>query len=203
MKHISIPRLVACALFSAAVLVLPAAAGKDKGGSNGNQDSKSGAAQGDKGSQKPAHQAKQAHHEAPPGHTAKKAHDWQGQRGWQHGGAWRGHDNWKGARAAHWRNEHRTWAQRGGYGGYYVPGRDFERHFGPGHHFRMQGRPVIYQGYPRFSHQGHSFLLVDPYPETWKANWYASDDVYLVYHDGYYLHNRRHPGYPLAVMVVR
>jgi hypothetical protein len=64
--------------------------------------------------------------------------------------------------------------------------------------------PTIYLGYPRFSYGGYSFLLVDPWPEYWADNWYATDDVYIVYDDydnGYYLYNRRYPAIRLAISV--
>jgi hypothetical protein len=59
----------------------------------------------------------------------------------------------------------------------------------------------IYMGYPRFSYSGLAFMLVDPWPESWAENWYATDDVYIDYDDGYYLYNRRHPGVRLAIAV--
>jgi hypothetical protein len=65
----------------------------------------------------------------------------------------------------------------------------------------MHSRPTIYMGYPRFSYGGSSFLLVDPWPESWAEDWYATDDVYIDYDDGYYLYNRMHPGVRLAVTV--
>jgi hypothetical protein len=60
----------------------------------------------------------------------------------------------------------------------------------------------MYMGYPRFSYSGFSFMLLDPWPEYWEENWYQADDVYIDYDDGYYLHNRRHPGVRLAITVV-
>ena len=39
------------------------------------------------------------------------------------------------------------------------------------------------------------------WPEFWSDHWYANDDVYIDYNDGYYLHNRRHPGVSLAISV--
>lgn len=33
-------------------------------------------------------------------------------------------------------------------------------------------------------------MLVDPWPEYWPMNWYAADDVYVGYNNGYYLYNR-------------
>jgi hypothetical protein len=64
------------------------------------------------------------------------------------------------------------------------------------------GSPTIYMGYPRFSYGGFSFMLLDPWPESWAANWYSADDVYIDYNDGYYLYNRRYPGVGLALTVV-
>jgi hypothetical protein len=65
----------------------------------------------------------------------------------------------------------------------------------------MHSRPTIYMGYPRFSYGGFSFMLVDPWPESWAENWYATDDLYIDYDDGYYLYNRRYPDVRLAVAV--
>jgi hypothetical protein len=44
-------------------------------------------------------------------------------------------------------------------------------------------------------------MLVDPWPEYWAENWYATDDVYIAYDNGYYLYDRRHPGVGLAITV--
>jgi len=60
----------------------------------------------------------------------------------------------------------------------------------------------MYMGYPRFAYGGYSFMLLDPWPGSWRTDWYASDNVYIDYSDGYYLHDRRHPGISLAVTVV-
>jgi hypothetical protein len=57
-------------------------------------------------------------------------------------------------------------------------------------------------GYPRFTYQGYSFLMVDPWPEYWPENWYQTDDVYVDYDDGYYLYNRRNPGFRLAITLI-
>jgi hypothetical protein len=100
-----------------------------------------------------------------------------------------------------WNTDHRTWAQRGGYGGFYIPEARFSLSFGDQHWFRMGSRPSMYLGYPRFDYGGYSFLLVDPWPEYWGDDWYANDDVYIDYDDGYYLYNRRYPGVGLAVMI--
>ena len=59
----------------------------------------------------------------------------------------------------------------------------------------------MYMGYPRFSYGGFWFMLVDPWPGTWAENWYAMDDVYIVYDNGYYLCNRAYPGFNLAITV--
>ena len=136
-----------------------------------------------------------------PQRTQQQAVAWQQQRGWAGNGAWQGHGSLQQDRAQNWAGQHRTWAQRGGYGGYYIPQDRFSLSFGSGHWFRM-GSPTIYMGYPRFSYGGFSFMLLDPWPEYWAENWYSTDDVYIGYDDGYYLYNRRYPGVGLALTVV-
>ncbi|MBL0156195.1 MAG: hypothetical protein IPP47_03650 [Bryobacterales bacterium] len=132
----------------------------------------------------------------------QQARAWQERRGWaQQGGGWQGRGTWEQGRARRWESEHRSWAQRGGYGGYYIPQSSFSLNFGSQNSFRMQGRPTMYMGYPRFNYRGFSFLMVDPWPEYWQQNWYENDDVYIDYDGGYYLHNRRHPGVRLAITV--
>jgi hypothetical protein len=91
--------------------------------------------------------------------------------------------------------------QRGGYGGYYVPQDRFSISFGSQHPFRLNTRPVIYQGYPRFEYGGFSFLMVDPWPEYWSDSWYRYDDVYVDYDEGYYLYDRRDPQVRLAITI--
>jgi len=66
----------------------------------------------------------------------------------------------------------------------------------------MNSRPIIVGGYPQFQYGGYSFLMLDPWPEQWSDNWYASDDVYVDYNDGYYLHNRNYPGAAIAITIV-
>lgn len=128
---------------------------------------------------------------------------WQEQRGWlQKGDGWKGRDTWLGSRAQRWHSDHRTWIQRGGYGGYSIPQDQYRLQFGSQHFFRIRSRPLIYQGYPRFSYGGYSFLLVDPWPEYWSDSWYDTDDVYIDYDDGYYLNNRSYPQVRLAITVV-
>jgi hypothetical protein len=45
-------------------------------------------------------------------------------------------------------------------------------------------------------------MMVDPWPYDWSQDWYAADDVYVGYDDGYYLYNRMHPGEAIAITVV-
>jgi hypothetical protein len=88
-----------------------------------------------------------------------------------------GYSTFQQNRSQNWSSDHRTWAQRGGYGGYYIPQATFSLSFGGRHFFRLGGLPVMYLGYPRFSYGGFSFLLVDPWPGDWPENWYSADDV--------------------------
>ena len=57
-------------------------------------------------------------------------------------------------------------------------------------------------GYPRFQYSGFWFMLVDPWPESWAESWYETDDVYVDYDNGYYLHSRRDPSVAIAISVV-
>ncbi len=61
--------------------------------------------------------------------------------------------------------------------------------------------PGLYLGYPQFSYGGFSFLMVDPWPGDWAANWHSSDEVYIGYNDGYYLYDRSHPLEALAITI--
>ena len=67
--------------------------------------------------------------------------------------------------------------------------------------FRLGVIPVMYMGYPQFAYGGFSFLMVDPWPSDWSANWYSADDVYVDYDDGYYLYNRSYPQERLAITI--
>jgi len=137
-----------------------------------------------------------------PQRTQQQALAWQEQQGWvQQGGGWQRHETWQQGRASRWQSEHRNWAQRGGYGGSYIPEAAFGLHFGRQHSFRILSRPAMYLGYPRFEYGGFSFLMVDPWPEYWADNWYAFDDVYVDYDDGYYLYNPSYPQVKLAIAV--
>jgi len=134
--------------------------------------------------------------------TQQQAAAWQQQRGWAQHGAWQEHTTWQQNRAQHWQSDHRTWGQRGGYGGYFIPEDRFRLNFGSQHWFRIQNRPIIVSGYPRFRYADYWFMLVDPWPEYWADNWYDMDDVYVDYDNGYYLYNRRYPEVGLAISVV-
>ena len=136
-----------------------------------------------------------------PRRSQQQAVAWQQQRGWLKQGAWQGNRTWQLGRAKQWDREHRTWAQRGGYGGYYIPQSIFSLSFGRQHWFRISSRPTMYMGYPRFAYSGVSFLLLDPWPEYWQENWYQNDDVYVDYDEGYYLYNRSYPSVRLAITV--
>lgn len=138
---------------------------------------------------------------APPQRTQQQARSWQQQKGWSQGGGWQGHSTFAQDRSQNWSSDHRTWGQRGGYGGYFIPQAQFSASFGGGHFFRLGVLPGLYLGYPQFSYGGFSFLMVDPWPSDWSENWYSSDDVYIDYNDGYYLHDRSHPGEALAITV--
>lgn len=113
------------------------------------------------------------------------------------------HDVWQPHRAEHWEREHHSWRERGGYHGEYIREDDFHEHFGRGRWFRVHSVPVIVvDSRPRFQFGGYWFTLVDPWPESWSATWYRSDDVCIDYvNDGYYMYNRRHPGVAIAVNV--
>jgi hypothetical protein len=139
-----------------------------------------------------------------PQRPEQQARSWQQQKGWaKQGGGSQGHATFAQDRSPNWSSDHRSWAQRGGYGGYYIPQATFSVSFGSQHFFRLGGLPSMYMGYPRFSDGGFSFLIVDPWPGDWPQNWYSSDDVYVDYNDdGYYLYNRRYPQERLAITIV-
>lgn len=138
-----------------------------------------------------------------PQRSLQEAMAWQQHRGWARKDAWQGHQLWQQGRAERWESEHRSWAQRGGYGGSYIPQSRFRLAFGSQHPFRIESRPVMYLGYPRIAYGGFSFLLLDRWPEYWAENWYQDDDVYIEYEEGYYLLNRKYPRVRLAITVVQ
>jgi len=138
---------------------------------------------------------------APSARTPAQARAWHREGNWRRD-AWGPHDNWQQHRSEHWDTDHRGWAQRGGYGGYYIPRNRFQRSFGPDHFFRLHARPTIYDGYPRFYYGGYYFTIVDPWPGYWGDAWYDSDELFVSWDgDGYYLHDRRYPDMALAVTV--
>lgn len=92
---------------------------------------------------------------------------------------------------------------RGGYGGAFITQPAYEKYYTVAHDFRIGDEPTMIDGYAHFKHEGDEFVIVDPYPENWNTKWHSSDDVYLDYNRGYYLHNRQHTGSPLAVMVLK
>jgi hypothetical protein len=155
--------------------------------------------------QNPAPQGKPSAAKAnytPPLRTRQQAQSWQQKSGWRQDGAWQEHASWQQDRSSNWQADHRTWAQRGGYGGYYIPQASFSLHFGIGNWFRIQNQPAIVDGYPRFEYGGYTFMMVDPWPADWAQDWYSADDVYVGYDNGYYLYNRQYPGEAIAISVV-
>jgi hypothetical protein len=113
------------------------------------------------------------------------------------------HSGFQQSRSPSWNDNHRTWAQRGGYNGYRVPDDRFRLYFGSNHYFRIYGLPLVFVGgYPRFQYDGYWVTFVDPWPETWPDTWYQTDDVYLDYtNDGYYVYDRTRPGPGIAVTI--
>jgi hypothetical protein len=142
------------------------------------------------------------HHVDRPARTAAQAKHWQDNRMWRQAGTWAGADSWANARAKDWKKERTTWPLRGGYGGAFITQAEYDKHYSVSHNFRIGDQPKMKNGYAHFRHEGDQFVIVDPYPENWNEKWHSSDDVYLDYNQGYYLHNRQHPGSPLAVMVL-
>jgi hypothetical protein len=142
------------------------------------------------------------HHEDHPSRSAAEAKMWQDKRMWRQAGVWQGGKDWNNARSKNWQADHTHWPQRGGYGGAFITQPEYDKHYTVAHDFRIGDEPKMKNGYAHFDHEGDTFVIVDPYPENWNTKWHSSDDVYLDYNQGYYLHNRQHPGSPLAVMVL-
>jgi hypothetical protein len=139
---------------------------------------------------------------APPQRPAQQAQAWQQKGAWKANGGWQGGANFQAARASNWSSEHRSWAQRGGYGGYTIPQAQFGLYFGAGHTFRIGMQPTIMNGYPRFQYGGFTFMMVDPWPADWGPDWYQTDPLYVGYDNGYYLNDEAHPGEAVAIAVV-
>jgi hypothetical protein len=142
-------------------------------------------------------------HEDRPSRTETNAKEWQNKRMWRQNGTWQGSATWLGSRATDWQNERASWPQRGGYGGAFVSQADYDRHFSTAHDFRLKSQPDMKRGYPHFKRDGVHFMMVDPYPQHWNEKWHETDDVYIQYDQGYYLHNRRDPAHAIAVMVLQ
>jgi|GEM_PF-296508 hypothetical protein len=129
----------------------------------------------------------QANHEQPQ-RTQQQQHEQQS--------AWQSH------RAQSWQHDHRTWQQRGGYNGYRIADDRFRGVFGSDHGFRISGLPfIVVGGFPRFQFGGYWISVVDPWPESWAMDWYDTDDVYVVYDNGYYMYNRRYPTAGIAITI--
>lgn len=107
------------------------------------------------------------------------------------------------SRASSWSNDHKTWAQRGGYNGYRIPDARFEQYFGHDHVFHISALPLLFVGgMPRFQYDGYWITFVDSWPDNWPPNWYETDNCYLDYtNDGYYLYDTNYPGIGIAVTV--
>jgi hypothetical protein len=139
---------------------------------------------------------------APPQRSTQQAQSWQQKSGWRQQGAWQGGASFQAGRATNWGSEHRTWAQRGSYGGYYIPQASFGLYFGEGHAFRIGSQPFMVGGYPEFRYGGYTFMMVDPWPGDWAPTWFQTDELYVGYDNGYYLYDQMHPGEAVALAVV-
>jgi len=176
------------------------------------------------GHEAPQHAASPQHPAAPQHAPAPKAgrppeasygsayHGWTKPNGPTHGGVHhsgvpQNHDQivagFNQSHAHAFADEHHTWTERGGYHGYRIPDDRFRLYFGRPHPFRIYGLPLLFVGgYPRFQYDGYWMTLADPWPESWPANWYESDDVYLDYaNDGYYLYDVTRGGPGIAVTI--
>jgi hypothetical protein len=79
-----------------------------------------------------------------------------------------------------------------------IPTAQYNSNFGSGHRFRM-GNPEMVGGYSRFQYGGFWFGFVQP----WPADWYYTDDVYIVFVDGgYYMYDPYYPGSRIEISVV-
>lgn len=107
-------------------------------------------------------------------------------------------EEWQRHRAHNWESEHRSWEERGGYNGYWVPDSYFGSHYGRYHSFQLASLPFTeINSLPAFRYGDYWFTFVDPIPEYWSSNWDETDHVYIDYYgDGYYLFNRRYPNTP-------
>src|SRR6185295_19397200 len=124
-----LPVAVAAGLFLCFGMIAPVCAGDDK--EKSKKQAKS--SKPDKADKAP---------KPLPRRSEVEAKAWQQQRGWnKQGGGWQGQETWELTRAQRWSNDHRTWTQRGGYGGFYIPQESFALHFGNQNFFRIASRP--------------------------------------------------------------
>jgi glucan-binding YG repeat protein len=79
----------------------------------------------------------------------------------------------------------------------HIPDQRFNENFGEGHRFQIN-EPVLVGGFSRFQYGGFWFGFVQP----WPAQWYYTDDVYVVFVDGgYYLCNPYYPDDRVSISV--
>jgi len=68
--------------------------------------------------------------------------------------------------------------------------------FGSGHNFHVNRGDYDHR---RFQYGGYSFGFIDP----WPADWYYTDNVYVVYDDGcYYMCDAVHPGIRISINIL-
>lgn len=110
---------------------------------------------------------------------------------------------WPRYQSRDWGSQHRTWIQRGGYGGYRIPMSRFNVYFGRRHRFHLSNFNVRVVGsYPEFYADGYWFTMLDPIPYYWGEDWYYNDYVTVVYVDGgYYLLDEAYPDDLVAIDV--
>jgi hypothetical protein len=79
-----------------------------------------------------------------------------------------------------------------------IPDAQFSANFGEQHTFVIN-QPTMVGGFSRFQYGGFWFGFVQP----WPAEWYYTDNVYVVFTDGgYYLCNPYYPGALVSISVV-
>jgi hypothetical protein len=79
-----------------------------------------------------------------------------------------------------------------------IPDAQFSANFGEQHTFVIN-QPTMVGGFSRFQYGGFWFGFVQP----WPAEWYYTDNVYVVFIDGgYYLCDPYYPGQQVSISVV-
>jgi hypothetical protein len=131
-------------------------------------------------------------------HTQDQVRAWQQQRGWVQKDGWQGNSSWRQNRAHNWANQHQTWGQRGGYGGYYIPQSLFFRSFGSSHFFRMMSRPTIFWDILGSS-TAASFSCSSIHRPSTGLKTGMPPTIFMSIMT---LYNRRYPGAGLAITVV-